>query len=256
MPSDLRQQAYKKIRNRIDNGDLAVGSRLSDLALSREVGLSRTPIREAMVQLECEGFIEPGSEGGYVVRRPAIGELIHLLEVREAIEPFCAERAAKRLTPEQLDYLQEQLDQVREVARVVRFAKLTKVDGELGQRYELADAAFHQLILKVGGNDYMLRMLRELRMLSRVFGFRRYTPANPALRAVSIVLLHHGRVLSALRRGDGAAAAEHMRSHIRHAVHITKAYAEWLEAEYGGEQPKSEDWPQHLRQQIEQIDRD
>jgi len=254
MTSRLRDQAYATIAAEINAGRIPDGTRVSDRALAEQISLSRTPVREALIRLECEGLIESGEDGGYVVRQPNINELIDLFELRLAVEPYCAKMAAQRINDDQLSELQRLTDQLHEVAKVVRFGQFKIIDGELGRRLETADARFHHVIVSVGGNPYITRMLREQHVFSRVFGTRRYPPKRSPLGTVCHIWLHHQRILRALRNRDAQAAFREVEKHIADGLSMTRVYSDWLEQEYGGQEPKGQNWPHRIQLQIEAIE--
>jgi DNA-binding GntR family transcriptional regulator len=82
----IREKAYLHIQQQIANGNLAAGSGISELSLAKELGSSRSPIREAMNQLAAEGLLEQNSGGGMQVARLKRNDIVELYDLREALE--------------------------------------------------------------------------------------------------------------------------------------------------------------------------
>src|SRR5580704_7630282 len=112
MPPTLKQHAYKLIRKRLLSGSLPPGGRLSDDALAKELGISRSPVREAISQLTSEGLVEYRPRSGAYVRVPEPRELAEWYETRIALEGFAVMRAAERITEPQLSELAQLSDEM------------------------------------------------------------------------------------------------------------------------------------------------
>ena len=97
-----RERAYQYLHARIASGALAGGALVSELSLAREMGLSRTPVREAIRQLIMEGLVEQVPRHGTIVRIPERREVAELYEVREALESYAVAQAARRILPADL----------------------------------------------------------------------------------------------------------------------------------------------------------
>src|SRR5215207_5835294 len=93
--ASAREKAYSLIQRKILSGEWSGGTAVSELALSKEMGLSRTPIREAVRQLAGEGFLEEVSGRGMAVARIRRSDIAELYELREAIEVFAVGKAAR-----------------------------------------------------------------------------------------------------------------------------------------------------------------
>src|SRR5262249_30143213 len=111
-PAALRDQVVGNLRNAIINGQLAPGARLIERQMCELLGVSRTLVREALRQLEAEGWIRILPNRGPVVISMTPEEVRELYEVRAALEGIAAFRAAERVTPEQLDRLAATVDAI------------------------------------------------------------------------------------------------------------------------------------------------
>jgi DNA-binding GntR family transcriptional regulator len=104
-PTTLRQRAYRRLRAKFFSGELVAGMTLTENQLAKELGMSRTPIREAIRQMEMEGLLDYAPRYGAVVRSPDARELDEMYSVREALESHAAAAAAQRISPDSLSKL-------------------------------------------------------------------------------------------------------------------------------------------------------
>ncbi|MDE2514911.1 MAG: GntR family transcriptional regulator [Rhodospirillales bacterium] len=199
------RRVHAHLRAAIIAGTIPPGSFLEEEAVSAEVGVSRTPVREAFQRLEAEQFIERLPRRGVRVRAATAQELIQLYETRRVIERFVVgEIAARRIAvPDTLDTL------LARMAAPRRTPDLTlQAEG---------DFTFHRTLVAAIGNTVMLGVFdglhqRQLRVAMRAIAL------NPA----RLVLIHaqHAALLAALRRQDGAEAARILEAHLQPAPDI------------------------------------
>src|SRR6188768_653952 len=157
MPADpLRDQAYRHIHGKLLSGELPAGHVLSEHSLAREIGISRTPVREAIRRLEQEGILEQVPRYGTIVRRPERRDLEELYQLREALEPYAVAQVAGRLNGEDLAMLARLCDEIRVIAAAVKKAGRDVVDAALMRRLLSADLAFHMVLLRASGNRRLM----------------------------------------------------------------------------------------------------
>jgi DNA-binding GntR family transcriptional regulator len=199
------QRVYTYVRARIVAGEIAPGSFLEEEAVSAEVGVSRTPVREAFQRLHAERFIDRLPRRGAMVRSATAEELVQLYETRRVIEAFVVRRIAQDgiAVPVALDTLLARLSAPRKAADFAFQAE--------------GDFTFHRTLVASIGNAVMLGVfdglhLRQLRVAMRAV----------ALNPDRLVLIHaqHAALLAALRRHDGAAAVAILDEHLRPAPEI------------------------------------
>jgi DNA-binding GntR family transcriptional regulator len=202
------QRVYTYVRAGIVSGAIAPGSFLEEEAVSAEVGVSRTPVREAFQRLHAEQFIERLPRRGAMVRAATAEELVQLYETRRVIESFVVQRIAEDgiVVPASLDTL---------VARLSAPRKAT----DLGFQAE-GDFTFHRTLVASIGNAVMLGVfdglhLRQLRVATRAVAL------NPG--RMRLVHAQHAALLAALRRRDGADAVSILDEHLRPAPEILSA---------------------------------
>lgn len=198
-------RAYAALRGGILDGRYAFGARLGEIEVAAELGLSRTPVREALRRLGSEGLVELLPNRGARVRTWTAQDLEETYELRAVLEGLGARRAAGRIDAATLDELAALADE------------MVGVDPSLGHRPpgdfdDLAalNARFHALIVGASGSAQLASTLAGLVQLPLVMRtYRRYTPA-----ALARSHAHHHEIVDALRAGDGAWAESVMRSHV------------------------------------------
>src|SRR5665213_277315 len=110
----VRAKAYLLLQKKIASGELPAGSLVSELAISKELGSSRTPVREAVSQLLAEGLLETSPGGGIVVTRLTRQAIVDLYELREALEVFAVGRATRNaLLPADRERLESLIDETQ-----------------------------------------------------------------------------------------------------------------------------------------------
>ena len=213
------QRAYDHLRNRLINGDFLPGARIRYGPIGRELGISATPVREAIGQLANEGFVELVPQLGAVVRQISPKELIELYEMREALEPYAAARAAERIERHQLDEIRQHYERMTSLAK--QSGATSKTVGERTvKNFEHSDLAFHMLIIEATGNQTMVRTVGNSHVLAWIFSADRHGYDAAVMKATCE---DHRRVLAALERHRADAARDAMAVHIRNGLEITLA---------------------------------
>jgi DNA-binding GntR family transcriptional regulator len=188
--SPLGDQVYLQILQRIERGDLPTGSKLRDAAIAAELGVSRTPVREALVRLAREGVLSTEPGRGFRLTPMAPTELRDIGFILAALEPLALDQSPVS-GPDQLNRL----------AEVVR--RLEQTRGDIPACVEL-DEQFHRVLLEACPNRRLLALLETLRR-----GLRRYLYHYLQRGGrVSLSTLQHTRIAEALRKGDRAAARQ------------------------------------------------
>ncbi len=196
----LWQRVHEHLREEILAERLRPGTELQEVALARQLGVSRGPVREAIGRLASEGLVTVRPRRGAVVRSLSRTEFLELYQVREALEAAAVRLAVPRLGAEGLARLQELTDAMARHAAA----------GQVEEFFE-ANAAFHDVFFVAAGN----RTLRETyRQLLRQMG--RYRMRSLVLRGnLQRSVSEHRAVLQAATRGDADDAARLLVEHIR-----------------------------------------
>ena len=194
--ASLTEQAHRSIKRYILAGDLLSEERLTEDFFSRQLGISKSPVREAMNSLQNEGLLRIEPRRGAYVPRYSGREIQDLYDLREALEVFATATAV--LTPALLAALR---------ASVRRTKKLLAADDKAAHIEE--DIAFHSRIVNATGNAELSRVHRNIQdklWLCRCQTYQLTSPDTPSA---------HQAITKALAEGDREAAVEATRRHIR-----------------------------------------
>lgn len=203
------EHVYRALRNRILTGDLPPGSRLSVPAIAREFGLSRSPLRDAVLQLVREGLAEETLNRGAVVRQFSREHLISLYEAREALEGMAARLATAGFSPAVRRRLLDLLAQHDEIVAAGDFTRHIDVD-----------AAFHREIRQAASSPALARMLEEIQGQVMV-AMRSTSVSGGMVQAVA----DHRRIFEALASGDPDTSEAAARRHIARLRELLRADA-------------------------------
>ena len=124
----LREVVSEALRQAIKDGVLKPGERLMEIQLAEELGVSRTPIREAIRKLELEGFVVMVPRRGTYVADISLKDIAQVFEIRSALEELAAGLAAERITPDELEYLERILVEINEYIDNDQFDKIVDAD--------------------------------------------------------------------------------------------------------------------------------
>lgn len=211
--ASVRDRAYRHIRKLIADGILEAGAPVSELLLAKELGSSRTPIREAMKQLDAEGLLEQSQSGGMIVAQMNRQDIIELYELREALEVYSVCRVSKLpLRPADRDRLQGTIDQLLILKKELEESGAEEMSEEQNSRFMESDLGFHALLMSMTGNSRIQKILHDTRLLIRVFAIRRTGPDAAQLQGI---YEFHQQILDAVAAQDSAKAMDAMAGHIQ-----------------------------------------
>ncbi|WP_457632880.1 GntR family transcriptional regulator [Oceanithermus desulfurans] len=197
-PNLVREAAYERLKRRILEGVLRPGARLSEPALAQALGVSRTPVREALQRLSQEGLVELRPGRGARVRVLSPREVEEVYEVRALIEGEAAARAAGRCDEAGLHRLEAALD------------ALETADPDDYAAQIAADERFHALLVAASGNRVLEQVFHDLdAALALTRQFSRDLNQTPETRA------QHRAIVSAIRAGDASAARAAAEAHVQ-----------------------------------------
>jgi GntR family transcriptional regulator of vanillate catabolism len=210
-------KAQQRLRELILTGELAAGARIAELALVELLGVSRTPIRAALMRLEQEGLLEALPSGGYAVRTFSEREVADAIELRGTLEGLAARIAAERgVSPRALAQARACLD---EIDQVLLDASLS---DEMFSDYVRLNAEFHRLLADLPGSGVLAREIERAGSLpfASPSGFVGVQIHNAAARDMLVVAQHqHRQVLDAIERREAGRAESLMRECSRIARH-------------------------------------
>jgi transcriptional regulator, GntR family len=199
----LREIVFESMRDAIISGILKPGERLMEIQLAEEMGVSRTPVREAIRKLELEAFVIMVPRKGAYVAGVSHKDVADVFEIRTALEGLAAGLAAERITA----------DEIEEMERVLLFADGEEKDLEkIVQR----DTDFHDLLYKASRNNRLLQILANLR--EQIQRFRATSLAVPG--RILYAIKEHRAIVEALAEHNSELAKELMEAHIVTAENV------------------------------------
>jgi len=231
MSSLSKDRAYNHLRARLLSGDLPRERQVSERALSKELGMSTIPVREAMNQLVGEGLLRKEPGVGTFVAFGGRKQLEELFDLREALEGFAAGRAATTLSHAQLEELESYFERMHRLVRVLKQANWVMPSIEFDEHLLSLDAAFHQVLLNAAENAKLLQIVKDFHILSRSFYVGHDHRAADHARRTSITVLCHWRILRAVKRRDAGAARDAMAAHVRVARRYALIRFDWKESQ-------------------------
>jgi DNA-binding GntR family transcriptional regulator len=197
---NLDDKIYTRLKRMIAEGQLGPGQRILQEKLAREMGVSRTPLVNALKRLAQERLVEWVSRRGIYIKQFSLKEMAQLFEVREGLEPIAARLAATRISP----------TEVREFKRIFDGFSTKPSPAEV-QRYLKCDRQFHWRLVELTENPHLAAAMESVNMMISA-----YQIGIP--RSLAESLPEHRAILEALRRRDPEASESAMRVHIRRSV--------------------------------------
>jgi DNA-binding GntR family transcriptional regulator len=207
-----QERAYAYVRNRILDFHYRPSQRLKALEIATELGLSRTPVKEALSRLEQEGLVQRAGGYGYVVQAVRVRDVLNLYKVREVLEIEAAREAMPHVTPTMLRHLAAILDRTKAHLREKKLDLFLRTNRE-----------FYSALFAATENEVLQHTLAGLN--SRIWCIGSMVVMKYPPRADQILLENH-RVLKALRARDLKALEHAIRAHIRAAGEAVNAFLE------------------------------
>ena len=186
-PQSLRELALEHLRSNIVNGTLKMGQVLSERVISEELGVSKSPVREALAQLRDEGLVTIEPQKGAKVFTLSSEEVAQICDFRQAIETAAFELALSR-NPDEL---------ANDMEEIVQKMKTAKKNGRLATYLSL-DTAFHELIFVHCENDYLASSYS--RYVGKIAALRTHLSDLP--HHTDLSLKEHEQIAAAIRKGD------------------------------------------------------
>lgn len=200
---DAAGRAYHWLRERIVSAQLTPGSRLSEQDVAAEIGVSRTPVHQAVCKLADEQLIVIRPRAGTYVARVAPDALEEALLVRGALELMVAERAAERASTEAIANL-----------RAVLARQVEAANASDPARFRALGDAFHAALAEAAGLPGVWALVRQPK--THLDRYRALVAPHPS--RMTAALVEHGDILRAIESRKPGRAAQAMRTHLRHVV--------------------------------------
>ncbi len=195
----LREIVYEELKAQILKGDIKPGTRMMEVELAEVLGVSRTPVREAIRKLEKEGLVKIEPRRGAYASELSVKDMVDILEVRQSMEGLAAYYCAQRIND-------EQKEQLRDYALAFNEA----VEEGVYEDMISYDTKFHHLIVECCDNDILVHMVEQLQELVLRFRYLYYSDFK---RAEQMPAEHH-EIFEAVASGDAERAREAAALHI------------------------------------------
>lgn len=193
----LSEFAHKALMGMLLSGELAPNELVSERQIALQLGISRTPLREAVRRLEGERFLERQKSGALVVRALPVEEYMHILNVRRLVEGEAARLAAGRVPRAELEKIKERIAQALDLP-----------EDAITPDFAASDRDLHALIAAASGNPVLEQVIVDLKTRTSMFRFGRLPSRRKAVCA------EHLEIIEALIAGDSARAQQAMQDHI------------------------------------------
>ena len=212
--SSIRDKAYALIQRKIVSGELEAGIAVSELALAKELGSSRTPIREALGQLTAEGLLEQTNRGALVVELSR-QDIVDLYELREALEVYAIGKATRhRPRDADVERLQKLVDEILVLKEELDGSGKSALDPHQMHRFMGSDLAFHAFLMRLAANARIIRVVNDTRLLIRIFAMRHRGHASGELERIH---RQHNQLLKAVAGGEPDRAMGLIAEHIQNS---------------------------------------
>lgn len=203
----LRDVVFNTLREAILKGDLKPGERLMELQLASKLGVSRTPIREAIRMLEQEGLAVTTPRKGAEVAKMTLKDMEDVLEIRDALDELAVRIACQKISDEQLKQLEDMKELFEKSAQTGNVKKIAE-----------ADVTFHDVIYEATGNPKIVTLLNNLR--EQVYRYRVEYIKDP--KNYPTLIAEHEAILESLKNRDVKNAVEAMHVHVANQAEAVK----------------------------------
>ncbi|WP_371365536.1 HTH-type transcriptional repressor RspR [Sporomusa rhizae] len=198
----LREVVAETLREAIVNGTLSPGERLMEIQLAEELGVSRTPVREAIRKLELEGFVVMIPRRGTYVADLSIKDINEVFEIRTALDVLAAGLAVERITEDELEQLERLLVEISDLTEQGDADKIVEVDGQ-----------FHDILYRASRNDRLVGIINNLR--EQFTRFRSISMQYPG--RIQKTVEEHRRLVEAIAGRDLELAQQIAREHMENS---------------------------------------
>ena len=223
----LADKAYKALKKKITRGHLQPGQRLVERDLSRELAVSRIPLRESLVRLECEGLVRSVPNSATYVEDYSVVDVLEMYSMRLLLEPFAARLAVKRDRFALVKKLRALCDQMTVRSKRGDWAGLDEADYE-----------FHRAIVNASGHSRLIRAYESSHI--QVTGLRRSYTVLKKLPPQSTAA-EHELIVQCIKEGDAEGAERASYNHVSHALRCLEEHLQIPVENAGRPSPVSRD---------------
>lgn len=207
----LSQKVYRVLKAEIIKGSLKPGTKLLEGKIADQMGVSRTPVREALRELAAEGFVKMSPNQGMIVSNASVEDIQDVLQIRGVLEGLAARLAAKVFNGEEIKELEKYIKQMEHYTNKDDFLAFSEIDAE-----------FHELILNVCGNKRLIQLRRNLS--DQAHRYRIRSLSIPGRLRYS--LKEHKEIAEAIKKKDSIQADRLSQIHIKNVLKNILAHEE------------------------------
>jgi len=196
---NLSNQVFEQVKEIIVRGEIPAGKRMIESEIAASMGISRTPVREAVHKLEAEGLLKPLPRGGYVVRGLSLPDIEETFEIRSILESFAAYLAANRHSSKEILPLEKKMEEFQRYLDRDDLKELTRINTE-----------FHELLYALSRSQRLIKMINDLR--DEIYFLRKII-----LNSVDMARLSnkdHREIIKAIKRRGAKKVEKLVRDHI------------------------------------------
>lgn len=205
--ASLTEQAYAYVRTAILRGELPVGTVLAEASIADELGISKTPVRQALQLLRTEGLLEVGPRRQLVVSGFSVEHRNEILRIREALEEIAVETACREMSLEDIDML-----------RLILMRQRRAADAHDEEGFLVLDEEFHVRIATGASLPIVAKLLEQMRGFARLMRLGRSQPPEH----LQDIVLEHARIVDALEARDVDQALAALVDHLHHWDYLLK----------------------------------
>ena len=213
----LSQKVYRALKTEIIKGSLKPGTKLSEGKIAEQMGVSRTPVREALKELAAEGFVKMNPNQAVVVSNASVEDVQEVLQIRGVLEGLAARLATKTINEEEIKELEKYQKQME---------YYTKKDDVLA--FSEMDAEFHELILNICGNNRLIQIRKNLSDQAHRYRIRSLSVPG----RLKYSLKEHQEIVEALKRKNSEQADRLSQKHIENVLANILAHKDKEEDKY------------------------
>ncbi len=206
----ISNRVYEILREKILSGEMPPGMRLDLQSIAKQLGISRTPLKEALYQLEIEGLVEINPRSGTYVADPTPEDVAECCEIRRVLEVYAVELAVQRASDEEIKMLEALVHELKELTAA-------QDPDAIYARHLRLDHEFHKQIVALARNSRLSRahahenIQEQIKRIKRI----RYSQSGPDL---DVIQQEHERIMAAFKARDAEAAKAAMDAHLRRAA--------------------------------------
>jgi DNA-binding GntR family transcriptional regulator len=199
----LSKKVYRIIKSGIIDGSLKSGSKLLEVKIAKQMGISRTPIREALRELAAKGFVTMIPNQGIIVSGDSIEDIREVMQIRGALEGLAARLAATMISKEEISRLENLIRQMD---------KFTKKNDALS--FGEVDAKLHNIIINSCGNNRLIQMRKNITEQAHRYRIKSLNVSGRLKYSTD----EHQKIVEALRKKDSEKADKFSRKHIENTL--------------------------------------